>query len=98
MAVVPAAIAVIAVGLGSLLTQDGAVAATETWTPTVAESSAPPVASTFGAPNDVHHESDGSLLVADFSANGLLRRAVDGTWSTVAPFGTGAATCGTRRR
>lgn len=90
MAVVPAAIAVIAVGLGSLLTQDGAVAATETWTPTVAESSAPPVASTFGAPNDVHHESDGSLLVADFSANGLLRRAVDGTWSTVAPFGTGA--------
>ncbi|MFJ3028461.1 hypothetical protein ACIPEQ_06415 [Curtobacterium sp. NPDC087080] len=90
VAVVPAAIAVIAVGLGSLLTQDGAVAATETWTPTVAESSAPPVATTFGAPNDVHHESDGSLLVADFSANGLLRRAVDGTWSTVAPFGTGA--------
>ncbi|WP_126890971.1 PT domain-containing protein [Curtobacterium sp. HSID17257] len=90
VAVVPAAIAVIAVGLGSLLTQEGAVAATETWTPAVAESSAPPVASTFGAPNDVHHESDGSLLVADFSANGLLRRAVDGTWSRVAPFGTGA--------
>lgn len=80
---------VIAVGLGSLLTQDGAVAATETWTPTAAESSAPPVASTFGAPNDVHHESDGALLVADFSANGLLRRAVDGRWSVVAPFGTG---------
>ncbi|WIE76342.1 hypothetical protein [Curtobacterium sp. MCSS17_007] len=90
IAVVPAAIAVIAVGLGSLLTQDGAVAATETWTPTAAETSAPPVASTFGAPNDVHHESDGSLLVADFSANGLLRRVVDGTWSVVAPFGTGA--------
>ena len=90
IAVVPAAIAVIAVGLGSLLTQDGAVAATETWTPTATETSAPPIASTFGAPNDVHHESDGSLLVADFSANGLLRRAVDGPWSVVAPFGTGA--------
>ncbi|MDM7887206.1 PT domain-containing protein [Curtobacterium sp. RHCJP20] len=89
VAVVPAAVVVIAVGLGSLLTQDGAVAATETWTPTAAESSAPPVASTFGAPNDVHHESDGALLVADFSANGLLRRAVDGRWSVVAPFGTG---------
>nr|WP_254678337.1 PT domain-containing protein [Curtobacterium sp. SGAir0471] len=89
VAVVPAAIVVIAVGLGSLLTQDGAVAATETWMPTAAESSAPPVTSTFGAPNDVHHEADGALLVADFSANGLLRRAVDGRWSVVAPFGTG---------
>nr|WP_236731475.1 PT domain-containing protein [Curtobacterium oceanosedimentum] len=89
VAVVPAAIVVIAVGIGSLLTQDGAVAATETWTPSAAESSAPPVASTFGAPNDVHHEADGALLVADFSANGLLRRAVDGRWSVVAPFGTG---------
>ena len=52
--VVPAAIAVIAVGLASLLTQDGAAAATETWTPTSAESAAPPVAARFGAPNDVH--------------------------------------------
>ncbi len=87
--VVPAAIAVIAVGLASILTQDGAVAATETWTPTSAETAAPPVATRFGAPNDVHRAADGSLLLADFSANGLLRRAVDGTWSVVAPFGTG---------
>ncbi|OEI69364.1 hypothetical protein Cus16_1208 [Curtobacterium sp. ER1/6] len=89
MGVVPAAIAVIAVGLASILTQDGAVAATETWTPTSAETAAPPVATRFGAPNDVHRAADGSLLLADFSANGLLRRAVDGTWSVVAPFGTG---------
>lgn len=81
-------IAVIAVGIGSVLTQDGAVAATETWTPIRAEASAPPITTTFGAPNDVHYASDGSLLVADFSSNGLLRRAVDGTWSVVAPFGT----------
>lgn len=87
--VVPTAIAVIAVGLASVLTQDGAVAATETWTPTSAETAAPPVATRFGAPNDVHRAADGSLLLADFSANGLLRRAVDGTWSVVAPFGTG---------
>jgi len=86
--VVPAAVAVIAVGLASVLTQDGAVAATETWTPIAAESAAPPVATRFGAPNDVHRAADGSLLVADFSANGLLRRAADGTWTVVAPFGT----------
>ncbi len=88
LAVVPAAVALIAVGMASLLTQDGAVAATETWTPTSAESSAPPVASSFSAPNDVHHDVDGRLLVADFAGNGLLRRGLDGTWSVVAPFGT----------
>lgn len=90
MGVVPTAIAVIAVGLASVLTQDGAVAATETWTPTSAETAAPRVATRFGAPNDVHRAADGSLLLADFSANGLLRRAADGTWSVVAPFGTGS--------
>lgn len=83
-----AAVAVVLAGAGAALADPGATVV-ERWTPLRADSSAPPVASTFAAPNDVHVDADGSVLVADFAGNGVLRRSVDGVWSVVAPFGTG---------
>lgn len=58
--------------------------------PAVAVTSPAPAAASWSAPNDVLVDGSGRLLVADFAANGLLRRGTDGAWSVVAPFGTHA--------
>lgn len=84
-----AVLAVVLAGAGAALADGAGSSTSETWTPTRADVSAPPVASSFTAPNDVHVDADGSVLVADLAGNGVLRRATTGVWSVVAPFGTG---------
>lgn len=92
-AVLPGGVAVLVAGLVSVGVLNGftvpAVGAVlDEWAPQTAETTAPPVAASFSAPNDVDHDALGRLVVADFAANGVLRRDVDGTWETVAGFGT----------
>ncbi len=82
--------ALVAIGVLNGFASTAAVADTVTWTPQTAETAAPPVAASFAAPNDVDHDARGRLVVADFAANGLLRRDADGSWQTIAVFGTHA--------
>lgn len=82
--------ALIAVGVVGGVTTSAAVAGPPVWLPQRADTAAPPVAEAFVAPNDVEHDAAGRLVVADLAANGVLRRGADGTWETIAPFGTEA--------
>ncbi|GGK97713.1 hypothetical protein JOE58_003349 [Curtobacterium luteum] len=75
--------------LGLVVVAAGPATATPaTWIPDRVTTDAPGAATSFAAPNDVRYTTSGALLLADFAANGVLRRDPDGTWSIVAPLGT----------
>lgn len=84
-------LALVALGLAGALTTTRAAAAGVPWRVDGVHTAAPPVASSFVAPNDVAFDDIGRLVVADFAANGVLRQGTDGTWETIAGFGTHAA-------
>ncbi|WP_242090602.1 hypothetical protein [Curtobacterium sp. DN_7.5] len=88
IAVAVLATAVTAV-LGLVVVAAGPATATPaTWIPDRVTTDAPGAATSFAAPNDVRYTTSGALLLADFAANGVVRRDPDGTWSVVAPLGT----------